>query len=96
MQTECSADLFGFAGVEGRSVVAGLVVGRGVETGICQYCRSLVSFHVWVAAAGKRGAVSARVGDQPIPAAVSLSPDVVPENWARAVSRYRSLPGPPS
>jgi hypothetical protein len=22
-----------------------LVVGRGVETGICQYCRSLVSFH---------------------------------------------------
>jgi hypothetical protein len=28
MQTECSADLFGFARVEGRSVVAGFDGGR--------------------------------------------------------------------
>src|SRR6266699_160036 len=57
-------------------------------------------------AAGKRGAVSARVGDQPIPAGVSLGPALIDSpariSWSESVVRRNRpfaeprLPGPTS
>jgi len=41
MQTECSADLFGFVAVEGRHVVAAFDGGRMIKSGLAACCDRL-------------------------------------------------------